>query len=224
MNAVFKRMIKEICDEENIKYRFISKDFITVLEKDNKINYLFGYKIGLNNHSLGEICDDKYALYDLLNTLNLPVIKYFIVYNKNNNNDYAKECNSYEYVHDFFRKNNNNIVIKPNHGTCGIDVCHITNEEEIDPILDKLFKSNFSISMCPYYDIENEYRMIILNDKVMLKYAKYKPVVMGNGQKTIRELLYDFNKPYFKDKLDDKKYDKVLKQGEIFEYNWKFNL
>ncbi len=224
MNNNFRRIIKEICKEENIKYNFISKDFVTVLKKDNKIRCLFGYKIGLNDHALGEVCDDKYATYDLLKILNIPVIEYKIVYNTDNLNSYAKNCNNYQYVHNYFKDNNNNIVIKQNTGTCGIGVYHIKDESEIDPILNKLFKNNYSISMCPYYDIVNEYRLIVINNEIVLKYAKYKPVVIGNGKDTIKDLLLEFNYPFFKDRLNDNKYNKILKDKELFEYNWKFNL
>jgi glutathione synthase/RimK-type ligase-like ATP-grasp enzyme len=224
MNNTFRQIIKEICNEEGIKYDFISKDFVTILKKDHKINYLFGYKIGLNDHALGNICDDKYATHDLLKYLNIPIIEYKIVYNKDNNNDYAKDCNTYEYVHNYFKNNNRNIVIKQNLGTCGIGVYHITKEIEIDEVLDKLFRKNFSISMCPYYEILNEYRFVIVNDEVMLKYAKYKPEVIGNGKDSIRKLLFDFNYSYFKNNLKNKEYDRILNEDEVFTYNWKYNL
>jgi glutathione synthase/RimK-type ligase-like ATP-grasp enzyme len=47
---------------------------------------------------------------------------------------------------------------------------------------------------------------------------------MGNGVKSIKELLLDFNYNYFKNIEFDNTYDKVLEKDEIFEYNWKFNL
>lgn len=53
---------------------------------------------------------------------------------------------------------------------------------------------------------------------------KIKPLIIGNGINTIRELLLEFNHNYFKDKLTDDKYNKVLKKNEIYEYGWQFNL
>lgn len=100
----------------------------------------------------------------------------------------------------------------------------MTDINEIDTILDKLFKTNYSISICPFYEIKNEYRVIMLNGEKKLLYAKYLPIVIGNGKKTIRQLLLEFNPIYFKDKLKDSKYDKILNDKEKFEYNWKFNL
>lgn len=224
MAEIFKKIIEDICRENGIKYNFLSKDWVIMLEKNGKKRFISGYKFDLNSHGIGLIADDKYALYDVLKVKKIPVIEHKIVYNKTNNSDYAIGCNTYEYVKDYFTQNNNHIVIKPNNGTCGRNVFNVTDINEIDTILDKLFKTNYSISICPFYEIKNEYRVIMLNGEKKLLYAKYLPIVIGNGKKTIRQLLLEFNPIYFKYKLKDSKYDKILNDKEKFEYNWKFNL
>lgn len=224
MKNNFKEIIKEICTEDNIKYKFLSKDWVIMLEKDGKTRFISGYKFDLNSHGIGLIADDKYALYEVLKSKNIPVIEHKIVYNKMNNLDYAIGCNTYEYVKEYFEKNNNNIVIKPNDGTCGKNVFNVTDVNEIDIVLDKIFLKNYSISMCPFYKIKHEYRAIMLDGENKLLYTKYLPIVTGDGNKTIRQLLLDFNYDYFIDKLEDSKYDKVLPKNKTFEYNWKFNL
>lgn len=224
MNNSFKEIIKEICIENNIKYKFLSKDWIIMLEKDEKTRFISGYKFDLNSHGMGLIADDKYALYEVLKNKNIPVIDHKIVYNKTNNLEYAIGCNTYEYVKDYFLKNNNNIVIKPNNGTCGKNVFNITDINEIDIVLDKIFTKNHSISICPFYKIKHEYRVIMLDGEKKLLYVKHLPIVTGDGVKTIRQLLLEFNYDYFIDKLQDFKYDKILSKNETFQYNWKFNL
>ena len=67
MNKV-QKMIYEICREKGISFSLVSKDWIMILEKDHKVRYLCGYKFGLNDHAIGNVCDDKYALYEVLNT------------------------------------------------------------------------------------------------------------------------------------------------------------
>lgn len=89
MYSQFRNIIKEICTEENIRYKIISKDWIIVLEKDGAIRYISGYKFDLNKHALGTLLDDKYATYELLKNLNFPVIIHNIVYPASNNNYYA---------------------------------------------------------------------------------------------------------------------------------------
>ena len=219
----FQRIIKEICEEDDIKVSFLSKDWITVLEKDGKTKYIAGYKFDLNNHCLGLVLDDKYAMYDVLKTKKLPIINHHILYRDTNNNDYAIGCNSYLDALDLFNKYNCNVVLKPNNGTCGVGVCHITDEIKLKEMYDKLLTNNFSISLCPFYEIENEYRTIILNNNVKLMYGKIRPIVLGDGKSTIKELLEQFNYEYFKG-YDEINKDIVLEAGQQFEYDWKFNL
>lgn len=224
MKNYFKEIIQEICNEDNIKYNFLSKDWVIMLEKDGKTRFVSGYKFDLNSQAIGLIADDKYALYEVLEKKGIPIIEHQIVFKKTNELDYAVGCNTYEYVKNYFFRNNNHIVIKPNNGTCGHNVFNVTNINEIDSILDKIFVNNFSISICPFYNIKHEYRVIMLEGEAQLLYTKYLPIVIGDGNKTIRQLLFEFNYDYFTNKLEDSKYDRILAKNEKFEYNWKFNL
>lgn len=224
MKNFFRTIIEEICNESNIKYKFLSKEWIIMLEKEGKTRFISGYKFDLNSHGIGVVLDDKYALYDVLKNKNIPTAEHKIVYNKTNSLDYAIGCNTYDYVKNYFLDNNNHIVIKPNNGTCGNNVFNVIDINEIDNILDKIFLKNFSISICPFYLIKHEYRVIMLNGEKKLLYKKCLPLVTGDGKKTIRQLLLEFNYGYFVDKLEDSKYDRVLGEKENFEYNWKFNL
>lgn len=219
----FQTIIKEICDEENINFNILSKDWIITLEKNNKVKYIAGYKFDLNNHGLGMVLDDKYAMYDVLKYNNLPIINHYIAYRDNNLNDYAIGCNSYGYVLDLFYKFNKSIVLKPNNGACGVGVYHIEDENKLLEVYTKLLEKNFSISVCPFYDIETEFRTIILKDKVKLLYGKIRPIIVGDGRSTIYELLSSFNYEYFKDYNESNK-NEILKKNEVYEYDWKFNL
>ena len=217
----FKNTIKQICDNNGIKCTFLSKNWIIKLEKGDKIGFITGNKFDLNSHALGNILDDKYAFYEVLKNDNVPIIEHKILYKSDNNNEYAKGCNSYENALDYFISNNQNIVIKANNGACGKEVFHITNTKDLYKTLDKLFINNYSISMCPFYNIKNEYRAVVLNNNIKFIYGKTKPVVIGDGKHTLKELLVDFNPNYFKNK--DIKYI-IPKNKEVIEYDWRFNL
>lgn len=226
MKNEFHEIIKEICDEENINFSLLSKDWVIKLEKNNKVRFIAGYKFGVNDHSLGEVLDDKYATYEVLTSLNIPIIKHKIVFNSNNQNEYAIGSNSQEIIREFFEEHDNNIVIKANEGTCGNEVFHVTILENLTFYTDKLFKKNFSISICPFYDIITEYRAIVVDGEVELLYGKVKPVVFGDGIHSLKELLQAFNLNYFSnpEKLAKIDADYVPKKDEMFEYNWQFNL
>lgn len=222
-----QRIIKQIALENDLSYEVLSCDLVIKLTKGNKIRYINGYKFGLNSHSLGLILDDKYATYELLNSLNIKVCKHHILFRPTNHNSYAKNYNSFDYCYDLFLKYNKNVILKVNNGTCGDGVYHITTKKELKKIYNHLLKYNFSISLCPYYDIKNEYRVILLNNEIKIMYGKINPVVIGNGKDKLIDLLKDFNINYFGYKTNLKKninYNKVLKKDEKFIYDFKYNL
>ncbi len=219
-----RKLIEKICERNNITFKLLSNDWIIMLEKDSKTKFITGCKFPLNNHAIGEILDDKYALYCVLKEKNIPIIKHNILYSNSNMNDYAINSKDSKLVNDYFLKNGNSIVLKPCNGTCGQNVYHVTSFDDIDKILEKLFQKNTSIVYCPFYNIKNEYRVIVLDGNIEFIYCKQRPIVKGNGKSSIRNLLLEFNYEYFKDKLYDKIYDTILQDGEIYEYDWRFNL
>lgn len=216
---MYNKIIKEICTELGIKFSILSNGWIYKLEYKDNIKYIAGYKFDLNGHASGEAVDDKYATYEIFKNENIPVIEHKILYNSDNLEKYALKSNSRSIAYEYLSKYNN-IVIKSNIGTCGTEVYRANSIEEIDNALDKLFIRNHSVSLCPFYDINCEYRVIILNGNPLLIYGKIRPIIIGDGVKKISELLHEFN-PSFHYVI---KNDYVLSKGEIYEYTWKHNL
>lgn len=208
----FLSIIKEICEELNIKFKTISKNWISILEKDNNIRYIIGYKFDINGNGISRIMDDKYAFYELVKLYNFSVIEHNIIFK-----DYDKSK-----IKNLFYKYNQNVVVKINTGTCGTDVFNINLLDDLYKTIDDLFKNNYSLSLCPYINIKNEYRVIILKDKVLLIYGKEKPVVHGDGKSSIEDLLIKFNPTFFKKRKNLSK--NILKINAKYEYDWKFNL
>ncbi len=217
-------IIKEVCEELGIKMSLLSKDWIVMLEKGDKTRFIAGYKFDGNSHALGEVMDDKYAMYEVLSKKGIPVIEHTIAFRPSNHNEYAKTANRYENILEYFQNHKEDIVVKANNSTCGNEVFHITTKEDLRKILDQLFVENFSISLCPFYSIQTEYRLIYLGNECVLLYGKKRPVVIGNGKNTIRELLRQFNPTFFQNKLEEEFYNRILTVGEKYEYTWQFNL
>ena len=80
------------------------------------------------------------------------------------------------------------------------------------------------MSLCPYYKIKNEYRIIYLDD-IKLMYKKQNAIITGDGKNNLRDLLIKFNHVYF-----ERNYNKIAnltnvpQKGEKVEYDWRFNL
>lgn len=208
----YRDILEEICREENIKITHLSSGWLHLLEKDNKKEYITGFNFSLNSNAIAKILDDKYAFFELVNYYGYPIIEHNIIFK---NTDV-------KIIKDLFYQYNQNVVIKANIGTRGTQVFHITSLEELLKKAEDLLCNNYSISICPYVDIKSEYRVIILNGKSKLIYEKIRPIIVGDGKSSIKELLIRFNPYYFNKKKGLS--EEVLEAGKTYEYNWQFNL
>lgn len=212
----FGKIIEEICKEQDIKINKMSDDWIIELNKNGITKYILGYKFDLNSACTSEICNDKYALFSILENSAIPVIKHNILFNNNE-----------EKLLTIAEELNYNLVLKPNNGTCGNNIFHITCKDEVIDTYRKISKLG-DVCVCPFYNIKNEFRIIYLNGKAEHIYKKVRPVIVGDGKSTTKELLLNFNSKYYGDdkKFINKKYDinYIPEDGETIEYEWRFNL
>ena len=207
----FDKIIENICHDLNIKLTITSDNWVKILEKDDKVRYIEGYKFDLNKHGIGSIIDDKGLFYDICKIKKIPIIDHFVIFK-----DYDKEK-----VINYFHNNNDLLIVKGNLGTCGLEVFKIDNENNLITKINELFESQYSISLCPYYDIKNEYRTIYLNKKLKFIYGKEKPFVIGDGIHNINELAIKYNDYYKNNKIDS---NYLPQKGEKVILNFQFNL
>ncbi len=219
---LFVQMIKEICEEKGIDYRILSYNWIIELIKDNKIRHITGFRFDLNPEAAGRIVCDKYGTYCILEANNIPCIKHQIVFNPSVRSKYISSEGIYKDVIDFFDKYKK-IVVKPNYGSEGKNVFLCSSLKETEQAIKKIFETEPTLSLCPFYDIKIEYRAFVLNGKVKLIYGKEKPFIIGDGKSTMKELIE--NAKYVRlDNLLEKNLSYIPEYGEKIDVSWKYNL
>ncbi len=177
-------ILEEICQEENVKIRWLSNNWVAMLEKNGEKRYVAGYKFGLDSHAVGEILDDKFSLYEVLREHGLPVIPHRLLYAENCREKFAAEKKSRAYIMEFIQEYSLPIVIKPNDGTGGKGVYRIEQIAELDAALEKVFERSFSASMCPFCQLRTEYRVVWLKGEPRLVYSKHpQPSADGKNWK-----------------------------------------
>lgn len=201
---MYQNIIKEISEELGLKIHFLSNNWLIMLEKDNQIRYITGYKFDLNSQSSSLSIDDKYAMYEILKNKNIPVITHHLMYSQSNNEPYAKDYKDKSLAHKYFKKYHSNIVIKNNTGTCGHDVYHITDEKEIDITLDKIYKKvrpiiyGDGIHTISYLlkEFNSNYQYKILDDYILPKDKEYMYTWLHNLSNGTKINLEVPNKEY----------------------------
>lgn len=220
-------IIREICSEMNIKMEKLSYDWILQLSKDGKVRHIKGYHFDNNSQATGEIVDDKYATYEVLKSQNVPVIEHTMIFNPAIRGQFIPKKGIWNTVVTKFSEDGK-LIVKPNneYKGIGVELCHSLREAEI--AIQKLFnRNNTSVSICPYYDIQKEYRTFYLNGEILLIYGKTKPFVIGNGKSTLAELVNALNFPdksMIQENLKSLDMTDIPKEGKKVEISWKHNL
>ena len=215
------RIIEEVCKELDIEVNEYSQGFFKQLKKDNKIRNIIMYKFDLNSIASCMIADDKYSAYEVLKSNNIPVIEHNIFFNPSTRFDYSKSSDL-DDIKKIFDEYGSKLVIKANDSSQGKEVFLVKNKDDIKEVLQDIFsRNNNSVSVCPFEEIKNEYRVIVLDNECLFCYKKERPTIIGNGKKSIRDFIIELNIENPDNMLN---YDYIPEVGENVELNWKFNL
>lgn len=167
-------LIDEICREKGIEESFLSFGWIRELRKDGKICHIVRNSFDLNPASCYHIVNDKYATYEVLKHHNISVLTHYMIFNPKaeGRGEFAGNLNN--EVDEIFKKiNQEKVVVKANTSSEGKQVFIATSEEEAVTIIKTLFKENFlSVSICPFEEIECEYRVVFLDNEILYVYKK----------------------------------------------------
>lgn len=226
---IFHKIIKEICAEKNIEFEKLSYDWIIQLKKNNQVYHITGNRFDINGEASSRIAGDKYATYEVLKSQNIPVIEHKMIFNPVSREEYITNNGMWSDIIKYFFDKNQKVVIKPNHGCEGIGVYLCDNLSSLEYAIHSLLKSNGSISMCPYYDIETEYRTFYLDGECELIYGKQKPSIIGDGISNISKLLEEQggmlpDNSIVDDNLTKLDYEYIPEKGEKIYLSWKHNL
>ena len=168
-----KGIVKEICEENNINYTFLSRDWVVKLEKNKKIAYLVGPRFSINSVTSAAIASDKYATYEVLKNAKLPIIEHKMIFNPKYREGFESDLKSMVEIENYLNEQKNKkVIVKANEGACGNDVYLCETISEIEEVKNKIFEDKESLSICPFYEIDREYRLICLDGEVKLVYGK----------------------------------------------------
>lgn len=226
LDKPFSKMIKEICEEQNIEEKMLSYNWIRELKKGDITHHIINYQLDLNTANAYNISNDKFATYEVLSSNNIPTIEHRMIFNPQTRSNWYKE-NFIKDAEKLLLENDNKVVIKANDSCKGKDVYFCSNKKEIESTVKQLFSENKNtLSACPYIDIDYEYRAIYLYNEILYIYKKEKPFVVGNGSKSLEQLIDEKNKEnnINIEIIDSLDLNYIPDDGEKVTISWKHNL
>lgn len=168
----FIKIMHEICEEEGIELREYSGDWVLSLHRNGKCSYIIGNKFDLNSASVDAICCDKTAASDVMQQYGIPHVEHFL---------FRLDGDSWSEIGGLLSKYGA-LVCKPNNGCGGKQVFKAITMQELVAAVNDIKESGSHVAICPYYDVKNEYRVIILNGVVKLVYKKERQYSVEDGK------------------------------------------
>lgn len=219
-------IIEEICIEQGIACERFSYDWIFRLTKNGKTAHIFGYQFENNSATAQLICTDKCASSEILHSKGIPAVEHFFFISPDDLHYIGLEGN-WPRMLDLLKKYGR-LVCKPNEGTGGIDVFQVSSAAELELAVNTVFSHSRSLALSPFYPIDQEYRVILLNDEVKLVFSKTIQSLIGDGQSSFRQLLLQQNPALLEtvptSEFGEDLLNKISKSGEKIPLNWKHNL
>jgi glutathione synthase/RimK-type ligase-like ATP-grasp enzyme len=183
------KIIREICGEQDIKLETYSYDWILKLTKDNNNMYIYGYQFPLNDAAAELICGDKAALSAVLKGCGIPAAEHEFFMSPSNAHYIGRDGNWARLVG--LLEKHGRLVCKRNSGSGGTGVYIVSNQTELERTVADIFRNSRSMAVSPFYDIANEFRVIMLGGDARLIYKKIRPHVTGDGKKAVYELAFE---------------------------------
>ena len=219
-------IIKEICNEENILCERFSYDWIFRLTKNGKTAHIFGYQFENNSATAQLICTDKCASSEILRSKGIPSVEHYFFISPDDLHYIGLEGNWPRMLE--LLKKYGKLVCKPNEGTGGIDVFQVSSAVELELAVNSVFAHSRSLALSPFLPIDQEYRVILLNDQVKLVFSKTIQSLIGDGRSSFRQLLLQQNPSLLETvptgEFSEDLLNKIPKSGEKIPLNWKHNL
>lgn len=228
---VLVNLLREIADEQGIKLTSFSHDWILRLEKDGMARHVMGYNFEINSAASHMLAGDKAATYSLLAHLGVPAVEHKL-FLKPTLADYVSSKGNWDAIQAYAKHHDHQLVAKPNEGTGGNSVLRINTPLELEQAAHRLFSNYRAFSLSPFLEIEQEYRVIVLDDECELLYAKLRPTLTGDGRSTALELIeQQLRNGSLSDELASQALEslaggawRVLDAGQELLIGWKHNL
>jgi glutathione synthase/RimK-type ligase-like ATP-grasp enzyme len=228
-------ILREIAQRFGLALTSYSYDWIIRLSRDGVTHWVFGYDFDINSCSAQQLTKDKAATSLILGSCGIPRIEHALFCRPQGHSAFVPESGVWSAILAVADRFGSDLVCKPNDGTGGNQVTRVRRTTELEETVHRLFATCRAIAICPFIDIANEYRLIVLRGQCLLAYRKIRPMLVGDGRTSLLGLLaarfsqrgaIDLDLSRALSEIDPKDFalGAVLPQGAQQTLQWKHNL
>ena len=170
---IFVQAIRRYCADHGIAVDIRAGGWLIAMRRADKQRFAFGYDIGLNSAIAHRLANDKSAASEVLALQGVPCLPHHLFLNPKLGRNVVG-AGWREAMLDLLRGNPQGVVVKPNEGTSGRSVFKVTTEAELDRAAAEVFSMSTGLVISPYVAIEEEVRVVLLDDVPRVVYSKQR--------------------------------------------------
>lgn len=191
---IFVQAIRRYCADHGIAVDVRPGGWLIAMRRGDVRRFAFGYDIGLNSAIAHRLANDKSATAEALALAGVPCVPHHLFLNPKLGVHVAGSGGR-EAMLALLAQHPQGVVVKPNEGTSGRSVFRVTTEAELDRAIAEVFSMSAGLVISPYVQIEEEVRVVLLDDVPLVVYSKQrgpdwrhnldagaKPVLLADGE------------------------------------------
>ncbi|MGC2779379.1 MAG: RimK-like protein, partial [Bradyrhizobium sp.] len=177
--------ISRYCSERGIALDVREDGWLLVLHHPARRHLIFGYDLGLNGAVAHRLACDKAATATLLMASGVPAIPhaFFLAPVPTSRTEPP-----WTPMLELLEAHPRGVVVKPNEGTSGRSVTRVATRDELKRAAGAIFDIGANVTISPFVEIEDEVRVVQLDEAPLIVYRKQRPSVTGDGEQSLQEL------------------------------------
>lgn len=172
LRAPFVQQVEAACGSLGIRLTWSSSRWIGTMERGSRRERVVGYTFGLNDSAAVELAVDKAATWSMLSSSSIDVVRH-----REWSFGDPESLADAKIVADGERLP---IVVKPVRGHSGADVHRAFSVDELAATFDLLRRKYRSVVVSPFVAFADEYRLIVLDGRILLAFQKSRMADAGD--------------------------------------------
>ncbi len=182
------KIVRTLCEEHGVEMTLLGDGWIIRLRRRGVVRHIHGYTFDLNPGATHAIACDKSACAEVLRSSGIAHVPHRLFLHPDMAR-FVDHRGNWGAMLEAFEEWGRDVVVKDNIGTGGRGVVRCRSVVSLEHAAMGLFARTQGVSLSPFVDALQEVRFVILDGRCEAAYAKRRPSVVGDGRRTVLEIL-----------------------------------